>query len=501
PFVSIIATDTIAVNQTIKDGQTIVSAQETFELGFFSPGNNTQNRYLGIWYKRLAAGTIAWVANRKTPIKNKFGELTLKPNGILVLRDTSTNRTIWSSDTFRATRIPVAKLFDSGNLIVVNNNDDNLENYIWQSFDHPTNTFLPGTRFGRNLERGVVRNVTSWKSVDDPSPGPYMVYMDFNGFPQIFQKNGDVIQFRLGIWNGLGFTGMPSMRPNPIFTVRYVSNEVETYSDFSLINASVLSRLSLSPLGDMSWWNWIDRTQGWFLYMTPTVDNCVRYALCGVYGSCDIEQSPACECLKGFTPKMPDQWDISDWTGGCRREIPLDCGAGDGFRKYSSLKLPDARQSWFDTNMTLEQCEMKCRNECNCTAYTTLDIKDNIGCLLWYDELTDMRKFSNNGQDIYIRMAAAELEKDRNISKNKKPIKVILIPLAAGLAILLGLCVLIIKKKKKWIKNPVNEEIHDQIEQNDFINLPLFSLSKLLVATNHFSSKNKLGEGGFGPVY
>ncbi|KAI3809987.1 hypothetical protein L1987_19592 [Smallanthus sonchifolius] len=498
-LVSITAADTIAVNQTIKDGQTIVSAQETFELGFFSPGNNTQNRYLGIWYKRLAAGTIAWVANRQSPITNKFGELTLHPDGILVLRDSANNRTIWSSDSFGPIRVPVARLFDSGNLMVVNDDDDDLENYIWQSFDHPGNTFLPSVRFGRNLERGVVRNVTSWKSADDPSPGPYMVYMDFNGYPQIFQKNGDGIQFRLGIWNGLGFTGMPSLKPNPIFSLRYVSNEIETYSDFNLNNASVLSRLSLSPLGDMSWWNWIDRTQGWFLYLTPTVDNCVRYRLCGAYGSCDIEQSPSCECMKGFTPKRRDQWDVSDWTGGCQREIPLDCVAGDGFRKYSSLKLPDTRQSWYDRNMTLEQCDMKCRNECNCTAYTTLDIKENIGCLLWYDELIDMRKFPNNGQDIYIRMAAAELEKDRKITKKKKPMKVILIPLAVGLAILLGLCVLIIKKMRK--QKPTAQATPDQIEQKDFIDLPLFSLSKLLVATDNFSFNNKLGEGGFGPVY
>ncbi|KAI3675497.1 hypothetical protein L1987_85087 [Smallanthus sonchifolius] len=227
--------------------------------------------------------------------------------------------------------------------MVLNDDNDDFEDYIWQSFDHLGNTFLPSVRFGRNLERDLVRNVTSWKSADDPTPGPYMVYMDFNGYPQIFQKNGDVIQFRLGIWNGLGFTGMPSLKPNPIFSLR---------------------------------------TQGWFLYLTPTVDNCVRYGLCGVYGSCDIEQSPSCECMKGFTAKRCDQWDVSAWTGGCQREIPLDCVAGDGFRKYSSLKLPDTRQSWYDRNITLEQCDMKCRNECNCTTYTTLDIKENIGCLI-----------------------------------------------------------------------------------------------------------------------
>ena len=35
----------------------------------------------------------------------------------------------------------------------------------------------------------------------------------------------------------------------------------------------------------------------------------------------------------------------------------------------------------------------------------------------------------------------------------------------------------------------------------EHLQLPLFDLDTLLNATNKFSSDNKLGEGGFGPVY
>jgi hypothetical protein len=37
-------------------------------------------------------------------------------------------------------------------------------------------------------------------------------------------------------------------------------------------------------------------------------------------------------------------------------------------------------------------------------------------------------------------------------------------------------------------------------DQQDF-DLPLFSFSTMISATNDFSNYNKLGEGGFGPVY
>jgi len=36
--------------------------------------------------------------------------------------------------------------------------------------------------------------------------------------------------------------------------------------------------------------------------------------------------------------------------------------------------------------------------------------------------------------------------------------------------------------------------------QEDF-ELPLFDIASITRATNHFSNRNKLGEGGFGPVY
>jgi hypothetical protein len=40
----------------------------------------------------------------------------------------------------------------------------------------------------------------------------------------------------------------------------------------------------------------------------------------------------------------------------------------------------------------------------------------------------------------------------------------------------------------------------DQGEDKDF-ELPIFDLTAISKATNNFSIDNKLGEGGFGPVY
>lgn len=37
--------------------------------------------------------------------------------------------------------------------------------------------------------------------------------------------------------------------------------------------------------------------------------------------------------------------------------------------------------------------------------------------------------------------------------------------------------------------------------QKEDLELPVFDLGTVAIATNNFSEENKLGEGGFGPVY
>ena len=78
------AGDTIDVAKSLTDGKTIVSAGESFAMGFFSPGSS-KNRYLGIWYNNGPNMTVVWVANRNNPLNDSSGVLKLNETGILVL--------------------------------------------------------------------------------------------------------------------------------------------------------------------------------------------------------------------------------------------------------------------------------------------------------------------------------------------------------------------------------------------------------------------------------
>ncbi|XVF04040.1 hypothetical protein REPUB_Repub05bG0046500 [Reevesia pubescens] len=436
------AVDTLNATQLIRDGETIVSAGGRFEPGFFSPGAS-RKKYLGIWYKQISVKTVVWVANRELPLNDSSGVLKLTKQGILVLPNHS-GSTIWSSNSSRPARNPVVQLLDSGNLIVKEENDSNLENFLWQRFDCLCDTLLKGMKLGRNLVTGLDRYLSSWKSPDDPSHGNFTYRFEVGGFPELILREGSVVRFRPRAWN-----------------VIVVINEKEVSDSYELHNSSILSRMVLSQEGLWERLTWIDRTQSWQVYVTVKMDSCDNYALCGAYGSCNASNTPKCSCLTGFVPKVQKTWDTKNWSTGCVRKTPLNCST-DPFLKYSGVKLPNSRQSWFNYSMNLEECKKLCTRNCSCKDYSNLDRRNGgSGCLLWFVDLVDIQQFTKNGQEIYIRMAATEL----------------------------GL-VTFVPESSFNVKN-----------QKEDLELPLFDLATIVHATDNFSMNNKLGEGGFGAVY
>ncbi|KAJ0807854.1 putative protein kinase RLK-Pelle-DLSV family [Helianthus annuus] len=375
------ALDTIYANQPIKDGETIISEGEMFELGFFSPGKS-MNRYLGIWYKKISNRTVVWVANRDSPVNDTSGMFKVSSNGNLQILSGS-NTLVWSFNSTVPRRsynlVVVVQLLDTGNLVVW---DSGSQNLIWQSFDYPGDTLLAGMKIGKDLVTGLEWFMTSWKSPDDPSIG-------------------QVIISRFGPWNGNGYSGHPIDNKNPIYFSQFVNNDKEISYKKELRSSVNQIRIVLTYDGKTQIFHWNERIQDWIMYGDLKVDSCDRYELCGPYGICSISKHPPCTCMQGFEPKNPEQWDASDWSSGCQSQKPLNCGSGDGFKKISGVKLPDTRLSWYNYSMTLGECEMFCRKNCSCTCYANLDIRNGgSGCLIWFGELMDIREYDDN-HDIY----------------------------------------------------------------------------------------------------
>ncbi|EOY12715.1 Serine/threonine kinases,protein kinases,ATP binding,sugar binding,kinases,carbohydrate binding, putative [Theobroma cacao] len=383
----------------------------------------------------------------------------------------------WSSNASKPVRSPVAQLLNSGNLIVKEKNDSNPENFLWQSFDYPCDTLLPGMKLGRNFKSGLDSYLSSWKSLDDPSRGNFTYRYEVGGFPELKLREGSIVRFRSGPWNGMRFSGTTGLKLNPIFTLGVVFNKREVYYSYKDRKESIPSRMVLTQNGLWQRLNWIDRKQSWDVYTTVQKDDCDNYAQCGANGSCNINDSPECSCLKGFVPKFPNQWNIKQWSDGCVRKTPLNCST-DGFIKYSGVKLPDSGKSWFNYSINLDGCKNLCKKDCSCTAYANLDIRGGgSGCLLWFVDLIDIRNFTENGQEIYIRMAASELGQTQSTKSNgKKRMRIAVMSVISAAVLIFGLALVMYCWRKTYRIMPV------EIKFN-------------------FSPEKKLGEGGFGSVY
>ncbi|CAH1415298.1 unnamed protein product [Lactuca virosa] len=132
--------------------------------------------------------TLVSTGEIETPLTDTTGVLRVNSMGVLLLLN-GNNTLIWSSNSsLSVTNINiVAKLLDSGNLFVHDNmNSSTDQDTIWQNFDYPTDTLLSGMKFGKDFITMRNRCLTSWKSLDDPSPCLYVSYWDTNGYPQAF---------------------------------------------------------------------------------------------------------------------------------------------------------------------------------------------------------------------------------------------------------------------------------------------------------------------------
>ncbi|XVE50454.1 hypothetical protein DITRI_Ditri01bG0163400 [Diplodiscus trichospermus] len=494
-----IAVDMISPSDSLTDGMTLVSNDGSFELGFFSPGIS-KNRYLGIWYKNIPMQTVVWVANRMNPINGTNGLLKIENTGKVVLLDQ--NKTaVWSTNS-TGVQDPILQLLETGNLVVRDGKGSNSENYLWQSFDYPSDTMLPGMKIGIDLRTGFHRRLAAWKTWDDPSPGDLTYGVELQGNPEMVLRKGSQKYYRIGMWNGDGFNGATNLRSNPNFDYYFVWNEEEVYYIYFLKIKSVMSRFVLNQTENVRQrYTWNPETQTWKLFSINPSDLCDRFGLCGPNGNCDMSKIPACQCLKGFRPKSPERWNSSDWSEGCVHTKPLNCQSGDGFSIIGRVKTPDTVNSWVNNNMNLKECRARCLQNCSCMAYTNLDVsRGGSGCVMWFGDLTDIRQFQSDGQDLYIRVSASEAEPHK-----KSKVKLALI-ISAVSAMLLGLLIVICyvhRRRRKFRDDPEERKINDKENQgqNEDVELAVFELRAIAQATDIFSFNNKLGEGGFGPVY
>ncbi|RVW70339.1 Receptor-like serine/threonine-protein kinase SD1-8 [Vitis vinifera] len=433
------APDTIFSGQMLRQSDTIISAENFRANG----GMGCQQRLHNNWFSP---------------------SLTINDDGNLVILD---GRVTYMVANISLGQNVSATLLDSGNLILRNGNS----NILWQSFDYPSDHFLPGMKIGYNRKTGEVWSFTSWKNAEDPGLGPVSLKMDPETHQFVIMWNSQMV-WSSGVWNGHAFSSVPEMRLNYIFNYSYFEDMSEAYFTYSF---------------------------------------------------CNNQTTPICQCLYGFRPNSTGDWMMNQFRDGCVRKTSLQCddltsvnSEKDKFLKMANVKFPQSPQIL--ETQSIETCKMTCLNKCSCNAYA-----HNGSCLMWDRILLNLQQLSKkdpDGRTLYLKLAASELQNSR---EGKMPRWVIGMVVVAVLVLLLASYICYRRMKRvqdreemttsqdillyefgmgsKATENELNEGNRVGKDKNKDAWLPLFSFASVSAATEHFSTENKLGQGGFGPVY
>ncbi|KAG6738989.1 hypothetical protein POTOM_058624 [Populus tomentosa] len=400
-------------------GETLVLAGKRFELGFFAPEQSSVYRsYVGIWYYRSNPRIYVWVANRDQPLLDDGAVLAVTEDGNLKILEKNGDP-FWSTG-LELTSKPangLAKLLDSGNLVLCDSNTP-LTTILWQSFQHPTDTFLPGMKMSGDLK------LTSWKSQVDPIEGNFKFQLDKE--KNQFVILNDFIKY----WTSGESSDFFSSERMPDGIAFFLSNFTRSVpnSEGSKTTSSPSdynnSRIRLDFKGELQYWNFDANTNWAKLWWEPR-DNCSVFNACGNFGSCNLYNSFPCRCLPGFVPNSQENWRKGVFSDGCIRSSAV-CGKHD-----TSFVVEDEKQ-----------CRQKCLiNTCQCQAYSF--VKEEVNrrrgrqsgtntCLIWMDDLKDLQEeYSHDGPDLFVRVPIADIEPK---AKSCEPcgINVIPYPLSTG---------------------------------------------------------------------
>ncbi|KZV20528.1 receptor kinase 3 isoform 1 [Dorcoceras hygrometricum] len=502
--IRIVANNILWPCQVLENGRTLTSANKRFELGFFNGSSEKDTRgelwYLGIWYRGIEPLTVVWVANRANPLRGVDIKLFLNSSGDLSLHVDRKDSTLIVNLNQPVSR-PALVLLDSGNLVIKDGKNLIDQKYFWQSFNFPTDTMLPGMKIGWDSKSGRERVLTSWRTSKDPSEGEFVFRIGSSESAQLLLEKNKVTQSRWGPWNGHGFSGAYFRKNNNVFRPVYFHSGPEEVSlKFQIMDDSVLLRLVVNEIGIIQFLKWESGSQIWVPIMTLNEDICDKYGSCGPYGVCYPNGIRGCRCLKGFAANLSKDRPLIEPMDGCRRKLSLKCNNDDGFVKRKDLKLPDNFTVW--QGLSPQQCGDSCLKDCSCMAYTNINIYGNGSkCVVWLDKLLDIRYSASGGDALYIRVARGELESIYSAKRHRLYTAVSILLLSA-FCWSLAWCAKYFTSVSNRTKNLEDELANRQCSQvQDEQGIQFFDINTISAATNNFSLANKIGAGGFGPVY
>nr|VDC94223.1 unnamed protein product [Brassica oleracea] len=527
-------TDTLLQGQSLKDGQELVSAFNIFKLKFFN-FKNSRKLYLGVWYNNLYLNDVqdrpVWIANRDNPIPRRPGSLMIDSLGRLKILRGGASSLLLNLSSTESTGNTTLKLLDSGNLQLTEMGPGGSTRVLWQSFDYPTDTLLPGMKLGFNVKTKKRWELRSGLSDTLPASGSFVFGMDAN------ISNLLTILWRgKRYWaSGLWFKGRFSLEAFNNYESVFSFNSTESERNFMF---SVDRRYPETVFPTIT----ID--QHGFLRINR-LDRELAHVRCSPF-TLTKEVSSRDRYRQDYSGRYEKEY--RDWY-----EKEIRDGYTDQYEREYSDQYGGKSRGWYEKNssdcsgsvlnetggrLSSADCHVICLQNCSCVAYASTNV-DGTGCeiwtdpcKLWYTDPTNNRSSSSpTSRSIYIREQGPTC-----MENNGNPV----VWLIVGASLFLTILVIgfIIYKYKVKVTNifrktfyfllngfigrrlltlrygsAVDRELllrelgidrrgrHRRSARKNNNELNIFSFESVALATDYFSDENLLGEGGFGPVY
>ncbi|GKV42657.1 hypothetical protein SLEP1_g50033 [Rubroshorea leprosula] len=447
-----------------------------FELGFGRVPDQQDRFLLAIWFAKIPEETIVWSANGDKPLQIE-SRLELNSSG-LILRAPSGMELWWiNSAQDGIGGVSHAAMLDTGNFVITGRNSDN----IWESFQNPTDTILPGQELGLSSTLSSAFSETSYKK------GKFQLRFTSESLVlnQIDVYTGKPFQFYFNITDGSGLI----FNKSGYIQIRK--------SDGSIVK---IGPENTNPIQDIYYRATLDFDGFSPCILTPKPAMEIKVGH-------PFDRRVICQCPYGFS-----FLDAKNNHSGCKPDnysYPGDCNEegstiGEDRFDLKSMRLLDFPYGDYEStlNVSETECKRSCLLDCTCAAVLT-----------YYGLGSCWKKkppLSNGWYNIHAvpRTAFIKVLKPSALSppnpklgeKRQNPIILILSALL-GTSAFFNIFTLIVVSLLLFYFYQRKLQDLNRISRNGEIetNLRSFTFKELEDATKGF--KEELGKGSFGTVY
>ncbi|KAE9449788.1 hypothetical protein C3L33_18315, partial [Rhododendron williamsianum] len=466
-----------------------LSPSGLYAFGFYRLGSGYA---VGVFAAGVPEKTVVWTANRDDPPVPRNATLAFR-GGRLVLNIPPDQNTYIAD----VESISAASMLDSGNFVLYNA----VRAIIWQSFENPTDTILPGQRLMNGNE------LISSVSEGNHSTGLFFLAM---------QGDGNLVSYPLGNNGGVQYaywaSGTNGAGNN--FTLNlddkgllYLLNErggniIKNLSTAESSNNGRIYRMTFDADGIFRVYSLtMDPKGNWSVVWSSTADKCDPKGLCGFNGYCvQIDNKADCRCLPGFNFVNPEIW-----SHGCERNFAaVSCdntdGGNAGFAMEEMKNMIWEDLNYKETKSTnKEDCEQSCFGDCNCEVAL---YSDDNKCKKLRLPLRYGRKSPSSSQVAFIKVPSSKEHPPLPPKRPKKELRLETVLIIGASLVTFAIMVLtfsgfLIYRKRVWVYKKISEKGY--IEFAGDIVLRTFTFAELQQLTNGF--REELGRGASGTVY